>query len=44
MVTSWQHIREINAAPNHILSLHAVAKDVRSSLSNELFPNQLYLR
>ncbi|KAM3080812.1 hypothetical protein ACMFMG_005738, partial [Clarireedia jacksonii] len=27
MVTSKEHIREINNAPNHVLSLHAVAKD-----------------
>jgi hypothetical protein len=29
MVTSKEHIREIYNAPNQVLSLHAVAKDVR---------------
>lgn len=28
MVSSLRHIREVNDAPRHQLSLHAVAKDV----------------
>jgi len=34
MVTSLKHIKELDRAPRHVLSLHAVAKEVSSVLTS----------